>query len=547
MNDMWLASHVPNRLRRIALVGLLIYLVVSTGTGIALADKKSPLAAKPAMSLGAQKLFAQASPAVVKIRTYSKTGRAVGTGSGFLIDADGTVVTNHHVIEDAASARVYIKYRPIAGAPEHLNKAAPEYIPHPVVKIIAVNKEADLAIIKVNGRKLPFLKLRVALPKIGEKVFAIGSPHGLTNTLSDGLVSGLRRLTPGLRRESGMPIIQISAPISHGSSGGPLLSADGMVLGVTTSGIIKGENLGFAVPSERIEHLLKNPYIPQNSTPKLAKPPEPMKPQTYTSMKMILSSTPSGTFSSKKRPRKWGKMALPLFRKWAEQQLVGNRISWKLHWFGIRGGRQYRSSYVPSASSAGGGFSCRVSTSGVMVADFFYREKCDDGRTYYGFVTCTFSMVEAQKLREKKEEDVFVEGVVEKFMIRNSNHYLGNYPRYIGLKKRGYHPSYKSIRLGIGRDNDGFRYLDRAGVDIVVVLKGCKVTTRPKPKPISRPAPRKRTDEDKARSRLALARNYINSRLTAKALNVLKELIAKYPKTRAATAAQAELEKLGKQ
>ena len=83
-----------------------------------------------------------------------------------MIDAAGTIVTNHHVIKDAASARVYIQKRPSL----------------PVVKIVAVDEHADLAIIKVDGKDLPFLKLRVAPPKVGEKVFAIGSPRGWTNT-----------------------------------------------------------------------------------------------------------------------------------------------------------------------------------------------------------------------------------------------------------------------------------------------------------------------------------------------------------------------------
>jgi len=494
------------------------------GVGSALAADNAVPTTQPARSLDAQKLFAQASPAVVKIQTYNASGRLLGQGSGFFIDANGTIITNHHVIEDAASARVYIPKRPSM----------------PVVKVVGVDEKADLAIIKIDGKNLPFLKLRVALPKIGEKVFAIGSPRGLTNTLSDGLVSGLRP-------NSGITEIQTSAPITHGSSGGPLLSSDGAVVGVTTKGRSGGGDLNFAVPAERVAQLIKNPDGGFPSNPKLTEPPEHIKPQTYTSMKMILNSTPAGTFSSKKRPRKWDKMALPLFRKWAEQQLVGNRVSWELHWFGIEGGGRYRSSYMPSGSSSGRGFSCRVSSSGVMVADLFYREKCDDGRTYYGFVTCVFSMAEARKLREKKEGDVFVEGVIEKFMIRNSAYYLGNYPRYIGLPKRGYHPAYKSIRLGIGHDNYGFRYMDTAGVDIVVVLSGCRVTTGPKPKPRSRPAPKKRTDEDKARSQLRLAKNYMNAGLKTKAITVLQEIIATYPKTKAAASAKAELKKLGTQ
>jgi len=93
-------------------------------------------------------------------------------------------------------------------------------------------------------------------------VFAIGNPHGLTNTLSDGLISGHRdAIVPGVT------IVQISAPISAGSSGGPLMTADGAVVGVTSSGFSDGQNLNFAIPSERVHALLASKGRPRPLTP----------------------------------------------------------------------------------------------------------------------------------------------------------------------------------------------------------------------------------------------------------------------------------------
>ncbi|MFI5380036.1 MAG: S1C family serine protease, partial [Tepidisphaerales bacterium] len=107
------------------------------------------------------------------------------------------------------------------------------------------------ALLKVDAKDLPMLTLSPeAIPSIGTRVYAIGSPRDLCNTLSEGLVSGLRRETPGVTH------IQTTAPISPGSSGGPLLDESGRVIGVTSAFRADGQNLNFAVGTGRVSELL---------------------------------------------------------------------------------------------------------------------------------------------------------------------------------------------------------------------------------------------------------------------------------------------------
>ena len=123
----------------------------------------------------------------------------------------------------------------------------------PVEGIIADDSEHDLALIKVPGKNLPYLNLEDSdALLVGQRVLAIGSPLGLENSVSDGIVSGFRKDT------NGKDWIQTTAPASHGNSGGPLLVMDGKVAGVLTWKAGEGENLNFAAPSKLITPLLKN-------------------------------------------------------------------------------------------------------------------------------------------------------------------------------------------------------------------------------------------------------------------------------------------------
>jgi hypothetical protein len=172
--------------------------------------------------------------AVVLIVVNDAAGKPVLEGSGFLVASDGRIVTNHHVIASAFSAIV------------KLNNGAF----FPVEGIIADDPEHDLALIKVPGKNLPYLGLEDSDSlSVGQRVLAIGSPLGLENSVSDGIVSGFRNA-------DGKSWIQTTAPASHGNSGGPLLVMGGKVAGVLTWKVGEGENLNFAVPSKLIVPLL---------------------------------------------------------------------------------------------------------------------------------------------------------------------------------------------------------------------------------------------------------------------------------------------------
>jgi Flp pilus assembly protein TadD len=187
-------------------------------------------------TMAPDELYRYAAPAVVRVLVKDARGKPLGFGSGFFVSTDGLVVTNFHVIEGANAASVS------AGGATDV----------PVECVIASDRDSDLVLLRVRARPKQYLALSdEAPPAVGSKVYAIGCPEGLTNTLSEGLVSGLR----GTR--AGVPIIQTNAAISHGSSGGPLLSPDGRVVGVTSAGLQDGQNLNFAIPAERVRALLK--------------------------------------------------------------------------------------------------------------------------------------------------------------------------------------------------------------------------------------------------------------------------------------------------
>jgi len=183
--------------------------------------------------------------AVVLIVVSDASGKPILEGSGFLVTSDGRIVTNHHVIAGATSATV------------KLNNGAF----FPVEGLIADDPEHDLAVIKVNGKNLPHLSLHESDNlALGQHVLAIGSPLGLENSVSDGIISGFRK------DEKGVNWIQTTAPASHGNSGGPLLVMDGNVIGVLTWKAGAGENLNFAVPSSSILPLLRNSTVQPLST-----------------------------------------------------------------------------------------------------------------------------------------------------------------------------------------------------------------------------------------------------------------------------------------
>ncbi len=187
-------------------------------------------------------------------------------GSGFIASSDGKIVTNHHVIAGAHSAAV------------KLNNGAF----FPVEGIIADDPDHDVAVIKVSGKNLPVLLLADSdALSAGDHVVAIGSPLGLENSVSDGIISGFRD------DSKGRSWIQTTAPASHGNSGGPLLTMDEKVAGVVTWKATAGENLNFAVPSKLLTALLSNSAVrPFGSVPKADSAPAtpPTEEKVWTSI-----------------------------------------------------------------------------------------------------------------------------------------------------------------------------------------------------------------------------------------------------------------------
>jgi hypothetical protein len=181
-------------------------------------------------------VFAKTSPSVVTVTTYNAAGRKLGQGSGFVVEKSGVIATCLHVVAEADTVEIQ----------------SSDETPHLATAVVRANKQWDIALLKVEGLRQPALKLAPPEPvRVGAAVVAIGSPLGLGNTLSQGIISGLRP-----RADS--DLIQITAPVSPGSSGGPVLSpVTGEVLGVTVSFLSAGQNLNFAVPARVVIDQLK--------------------------------------------------------------------------------------------------------------------------------------------------------------------------------------------------------------------------------------------------------------------------------------------------
>jgi len=186
-------------------------------------------------TLTAKEIFAKVSPSIVYIETYDSSGNALGSGSGFIVDSSGKVATNYHVIEGSYSAKV----KTAAGTS------------YDVQKVLSYNETTDLAILKISATGLTAVSLGdSSLIETGDNIYAIGNPFGLENTLSNGLIS------TKLRDINGTTYIQISAPISSGSSGGALVDEQGKVIGITAAVYYGGQNLNFAVPINLLKPML---------------------------------------------------------------------------------------------------------------------------------------------------------------------------------------------------------------------------------------------------------------------------------------------------
>ncbi|MDP4170848.1 MAG: trypsin-like peptidase domain-containing protein [Bacillota bacterium] len=176
-------------------------------------------------------IIKEVSKSVVYIEAYSK-GNSIASGSGFVLTADGNIATNFHVITDDQSPIDTVKIKLQDGSTYTTNK------------VIGYDKKNDLAVLKIDNvsNLIPVNLGNSENIETGDKIITIGSPMGLDNTVSEGIISNIQRVLDGV------PYIQITAPISHGSSGGVLVNDKGEVIGVTSAGIDEGQNLNFAIP-----------------------------------------------------------------------------------------------------------------------------------------------------------------------------------------------------------------------------------------------------------------------------------------------------------
>jgi hypothetical protein len=183
--------------------------------------------------LTAEQIYAKCAPAVFYLEVYDEAGNINRTGSGFFLDSDGTAVTNYHVINGGYSAKVTV------------SDTGRSY---DVAGVYISSADGDWAVIKVDGSGFSCLPAGAANTVAGgSTVYAIGSPLGLQNTMTQGIISN------PCRAEGGINFIQTSAAISRGSSGGALINRYGAVIGITTATYLAGQNLNLAVPLSYVD------------------------------------------------------------------------------------------------------------------------------------------------------------------------------------------------------------------------------------------------------------------------------------------------------
>jgi serine protease Do len=223
-----------------------------------------------------QALAAKVSPAVVQITVTgsgsqddkSKDGasfviRQRAIGSGVILDPNGHIMTNAHVVEGAQQIRVVLP-PPAANSPLEIVPLGKRQVLN--ARLVGEDKDIDLALLKVEGHDFPTLPLGPThTVRPGEFVMAIGSPEGLQNSVTLGIVSSVWRQPDP---DQPMVYVQTDAPINPGSSGGPLVDLDGYVVGLNTFILSEGggsEGLGFAIPAAAVkvvyEELRKYGYV----------------------------------------------------------------------------------------------------------------------------------------------------------------------------------------------------------------------------------------------------------------------------------------------
>ncbi|MEP7341155.1 MAG: S1C family serine protease [Acidobacteriota bacterium] len=187
-------------------------------------------------------------PAVVSVVPFNAKGEKIGVGSGYVIGANGLIATNYHVISGASQAKVYTRAGDV----------------YRVEGVLDFDRDKDFAILKIQAYDLPKVLLGNSNQvQIGEPVVAIGSPLSLDGTVSTGIVSSVRKL-------ESFSMLQTTAAISPGSSGGPLFNRRGEVIGMVTMQMKEGQNLNFALPINYVRGALQPGQTVKYSLARLA-------------------------------------------------------------------------------------------------------------------------------------------------------------------------------------------------------------------------------------------------------------------------------------
>jgi S1-C subfamily serine protease len=224
-----------------------------------LATQETPRKVSPRIPISAEEqsnidLFEKASPSVAYITSLAVERDLLslnifeipqGTGSGFIWNEQGYVVTNFHVIQRAQAARVTLSDRSTWDA-----------------QLIGIEPDKDIAVLKITAPNVKLTSVPLGTSKglrVGQKVFAIGNPFGLDHTLTTGVISGLGREIRSVTERPIQGVIQTDAAINPGNSGGPLLDSSGRLIGMNTaivspSGAYAG--IGFAVPVDTINRIV---------------------------------------------------------------------------------------------------------------------------------------------------------------------------------------------------------------------------------------------------------------------------------------------------
>jgi len=471
---------------RTRVVLLLILLLV--GNPQAAADEANAPDTQPAKAMTAEDLFRKASPAVVRVIAYAKSGTPTALGSGVFVSPKGVVATNWHVVKDAHAISVVL----------HNNATLS------VGKILGADEKADLALLQTKGKDVPFVPLAQKLPDTGARVYAIGNPEGFTNTISDGLVSGYRE-------DEGVRWLQTTAAVSHGSSGGPLIDERGELVGITTFTFKGGQSLNFASPLDALRELLRSPRAPG-----LKALGDPEAKKRIESIAALLKLVPEKLLPEK--ANEWSALRRGLFEKWCAENIKGSVFA--VH------GAFHKADYISGVRNASGG---------LVIAEM-------EGQkiTYKGieFVVCIRASLEKSSQYEvadvKKGTPVSLEGVLVGFRALAP---LGDrWRRYA----EDWHKN-PNLRKAPPPSMEGYTSNSLPTVDLTMKAV---LSVRQPGKAAGPGAQKEVSPEVRAKGQLGLAESYLSAGLKAPARKILKAIVKEYPDTEAAKKAAKKLKEL---